>query len=101
MDKNVFFSSIKLKSEKYTFPNDHVIELRELTPGEKDSVWPFFKNSDEPHRAQAEVVARGTSYFGVDDVQKLLGMPSDLLKEMSDTILRLSGIGGDDDPKKE
>lgn len=99
MDKKAFFSSIKLKSEKFTLPTGDVIELRELTSGDRDRVLPEYKESGTS-KAQAKMVAICCPEFSEEDIPELMKLPAGLLDSMANVVVRLSGLLQGQDEKK-
>lgn len=100
MDKKAFFSSIQLKSEQFTLPTGDVIELRELTSGDRDRVLPDYKEGSTA-KAQARMVALCCPDFSEEDIPSLLKLPAVLLDEMANVVVRLSGLLKEQDAKKE
>lgn len=100
MDKKQFFSSIQLKSEKFTLPTGDEIELHELTAGDRDKVLPDHKEGSTA-KAQARMVALCCPDFSEEDIPSLLKLPAELLDNMANVVVKLSGLLQEQDAKKE
>jgi len=98
MNKNDFFNQYKPKSVDFEMPDGNKIRLVELSLGQRGELQSLV--TDDSARAQAVIVTMSCPLFTADDVDKLLGMPGDLISSIATAALGLSGLNdGDDDEK--
>ena len=99
MDKNQFFNQYKPKSIDFKLPDGKTIKLNELTLEERAEVQDFIAIKENANLHTACVVALSCPLFTIDDVKKIAAMPGTLIASMSDAVLSVSGLAGDDEAK--
>ena len=90
MDKQTFFNEFGPKRDDYALPNGDVLPIRELTLAQRGKLHQAAK--DNPIEAQALVVCLGCDLFDESDIESVKGMPGDLVSDIADAILALSGL---------
>jgi hypothetical protein len=93
MDKQAFFSAYAPKKEAYSLPDGGEIEISELTLKQRGRLHASAKT--DPIEAQALVVCMGCALFDDGDLEAVQGMPGDLITDIADAILSLSGLNED------
>ena len=94
MEKTAFFNSIKFKTTEFTLLNGQVIQLKELSSAQRMSLPEVVKNKKT---SMAQIVVWGCDILDDSDVDQVAAMPFDLVKNMADAILKISGIDSDED----
>jgi len=98
MDKHSFLSSYAPKKESYKLPDGEEIAISELTLKQRGKLHVAAKK--DPIDAQALVVCMGCSLFEESDLDAVKDMPGDLISDIADAILSLSGLSDDEDAEK-
>ena len=97
MDKHTFLSSFAPKKGVYELPNGETLDISELTLEQRGKLHQAAKN--DPIQAQALVVCMGCALFDESDIKDVKQMPGDLISEIADGILALSGLAEEDAEK--
>lgn len=90
---NKLFAGCELKSVEYELPNGNKLTLRELTAKGRGKLRAIADG--DVIEAQAQIVALGCDQLGDEDVEGLLELSGDLLSDMADKVLSLSGLTED------
>lgn len=93
MDKREFLAAFGPKKKAYSLPDGSEIELSELTLEQRGKLHQAAKK--DPIEAQALVVCMGCSLFDESDIASIKGMPGDLISDIADAVLEISGLSED------
>ena len=104
MDKEAFFSAVKLKSRAVRVPGTEIeLTLQELSAGGREELFSLCTGKG-PHYIAAVAVALSCPDFTLDDVDRLLTeVNAEALMKLSEQVFDLSGVSDDavDDAKKD
>jgi len=93
MDKHTFLSNFAPKVELYELPGGDTIELQELTLEQRGKLHAAAKA--DPIEGQALIVCMGCKMFTEADIQDVKQLPGDLVTDIADAIIELSGLSED------
>ncbi len=93
MDKHTFLSNFAPKKEVFSLPGGDSIEIQELTLEQRGKLHAAAKA--DPIEGQALIVCMGCVMFAEADIQDVKQLPGDLVSDIADAVLELSGLSED------
>ena len=97
IDKAQFFAECKLKSGTVEIDGLGPVDVRELSSAERESVFSMINESKSHVRAEALTAAYGCRILDESDVDSIMsGISHDVIEKLAQSIMALSGMGGDD-----
>jgi len=93
MDKHTFLSNFAPKTQEHTLPGGDTIEIQELTLEQRGKLHATAKA--DPIEGQALIVCMGCVMFTEADIQDVKQLPGDLVSDIADAVLALSGLAED------
>ncbi|MCP5018061.1 MAG: hypothetical protein GY938_22725 [Ketobacter sp.] len=94
MDKQSFLSNYAPKRSSHALPDGQEIGINELTLEQRGKLHQAAKK--DPIEAQALVVCMGCDLFTEKDIPAVKGMPGDLISDIADAVLGISGLSDED-----
>lgn len=99
MDKDAFFAAAALPRGTVELPGFGVVQIQSLTMAERLEMPERFR--EDAGKTAAWIVARGVDGLDDDDIPDIMRMDPDAIDKVGDAILKLSGLGGEDEAKKD
>lgn len=89
---------MKFKSKSLTIEGEK-FEIREFSARQRQEMFKLYKGETDPVEAQAHSIKLACIQFSDKTIDEILDMPGTVFAELSEGIMKLSGLADDDSEK--